>query len=230
LRKGLNRIGAWFIDLKERQLKALQQTLKVNLEDLKKETSYYKTRSILERYDESERDKAARKERQQSPKSQAKQSHAAALASPQSLRLSPPQTLQPSPHQSLNRQQVMPPQQPQFKTPNWIDRLMDALIGDDSRNQKYALICQQCFNHNGLAEPETFAQGLRYRCPNCRFMNIKAPPRQQVEEIPPRIELHQDAQPVEQELLPIESEKKTDSTSSSPQKSKKTTKKTNKAD
>ncbi len=40
--------------------------------------------------------------------------------------------------------------------PTWLDRLVDVLIGDDSRNQKYALICGQCFFHNGLALPEEF--------------------------------------------------------------------------
>ena len=54
-----------------------------------------------------------------------------------------------------------------------MDRFMDALIGDDSRNQKYALICAQCFNHNGLAAPEAFAS-IKYRCPNCGFMNFNA--------------------------------------------------------
>ncbi|KAJ3300920.1 hypothetical protein HDU76_005967 [Blyttiomyces sp. JEL0837] len=40
---------------------------------------------------------------------------------------------------------------------NWYDRVVDALIGDgESPQQKYALICQQCFEHNGLVPPEEY--------------------------------------------------------------------------
>lgn len=41
----------------------------------------------------------------------------------------------------------------------WYDKLADALIGDDDMSMnasanKYALICQKCFTHNGLVKEE----------------------------------------------------------------------------
>ena len=226
LRSGLNWIGGWFIDLRQRQLKDLQQNLKLRLEDLKKETSYYKTRSILERYDESERSKKEeppKKEKQPSPKSQIKQqTQALVMASNPAM----PQPQRP-PFQSLQPHRPAPLPAPQFKSPTWMDRLMDALIGDDSRNQKYALICQQCYNHNGLAEPEAFAHGIRYRCPNCGFMNTKAPPPPKSPEVEePRISLA----PEEAEEESIR-RRESSSSSASPKKPKKaSSRKANKAD
>jgi hypothetical protein len=59
-----------------------------------------------------------------------------------------------------------PPNMPQF-LPNhvaprpavyertWVDRVLDVLVGEESNStNKYALICQKCFNHNGLVLPE----------------------------------------------------------------------------
>ena len=36
-----------------------------------------------------------------------------------------------------------------------MDRLMDYLVGDGPEN-RYALICQKCFSHNGMALKEEF--------------------------------------------------------------------------
>lgn len=42
--------------------------------------------------------------------------------------------------------------------PSWLDKLVDALIGDDRSggSYRYALICQHCQNHNGLIPPEEY--------------------------------------------------------------------------
>lgn len=49
-----------------------------------------------------------------------------------------------------------PPLSPAAPTPpTWLDRLVDAIIGDD-RHARYALVCQKCLSHNGLARPEDF--------------------------------------------------------------------------
>jgi hypothetical protein len=42
----------------------------------------------------------------------------------------------------------------------WVDRLIDLVIGDVSSagpQNQYALICQQCFTHNGLVPPEMYS-------------------------------------------------------------------------
>lgn len=54
---------------------------------------------------------------------------------------------------------------------SWLDRILDVLIGDDQGASKYALICERCSAHNGLAHPEQFAS-IRYRCPHCQHLNI----------------------------------------------------------
>lgn len=159
---------------------ARQKELKERLEELKIETGYYKTKNLIEKYDETEtetrkkiggnnKEQVANKSvvirnRPQVPQARvSNQAHPSPISSPQLSLHSP------------SRRPVSPPRY------NWMDRFMDALIGDDSRNQKYALICAQCFNHNGLAAPEAFAS-IKYRCPNCGFINpaisIKSPDNQ----------------------------------------------------
>ena len=39
----------------------------------------------------------------------------------------------------------------------WYEKVVDAIIGDEEGpHQKYALICQQCFEHNGLVPPHEY--------------------------------------------------------------------------
>lgn len=67
------------------------------------------------------------------------------------------------------------PSHHQFRVPTWYDRLLDTIIGDD-RFSKYALICQQCYTHNGLVLPEDF-ESTQYVCPNCHFLNPARRPK-----------------------------------------------------
>ncbi|XP_005101430.2 endoplasmic reticulum junction formation protein lunapark [Aplysia californica] len=50
-----------------------------------------------------------------------------------------------------------------------MDRLMDYLVGDGPEN-RYALVCQQCYSHNGMALKEEF-EYLSFRCCYCFFLN-----------------------------------------------------------
>jgi hypothetical protein len=36
----------------------------------------------------------------------------------------------------------------------WYDKLVDALVGEDGPETKYALICNHCSAHNGLVLPQ----------------------------------------------------------------------------
>lgn len=190
IKRAIGAAGGWFIGLKERQLADLHALLKLRLEELKQETSYYKTKSLLERYEESPKaskeaiklskeshplakEKSPKGIKQRKSPNKPSNSNQLIISHPpmQPLPLSMQPLPLPPPMQQRLQSTFSPPMQPQFKTPNWMDRLMDALIGDDSRNQKYALICQQCFSHNGLAAPEAFPS-LKYKCPNCGFLNL----------------------------------------------------------
>jgi hypothetical protein len=150
-------------------LKTRQDELKNRIEEIKVETKYYQTKDLIEKYSIEEKAvenppivKKRTGSKQNSPSSQKPENKNNQLVSSK------------NPQVFVNHQRPFspPPPPPQIviPTPTWMDRFMDALIGDDSRNQKYALICSQCFNHNGLVPPEGF-YNIRYRCPNCGFIN-----------------------------------------------------------
>ncbi|XP_056389458.1 endoplasmic reticulum junction formation protein lunapark [Hyla sarda] len=50
-----------------------------------------------------------------------------------------------------------------------VDRVIEYLVGDGPQN-RYALICQQCFSHNGMALKEEF-EYVAFRCAYCFFLN-----------------------------------------------------------
>ncbi|XP_015283583.1 PREDICTED: protein lunapark, partial [Gekko japonicus] len=50
-----------------------------------------------------------------------------------------------------------------------LDRIVEYLVGDGPQN-RYALICQQCFSHNGMALKEEFDY-IAFRCAYCFFLN-----------------------------------------------------------
>ncbi|KAJ2154770.1 hypothetical protein IW137_000247 [Coemansia sp. RSA 1287] len=53
----------------------------------------------------------------------------------------------------------------------WLDKLVDQLVGDvGSENDKYALICRHCYEHNGLVLEEEI-RDIQYTCPKCRKFN-----------------------------------------------------------
>ena len=77
------------------------------------------------------------------------------------------------------QQQIAPPPPPMFQQTDfqpyqrtWIDRILDVIIGEESPSSKYALVCQQCFAHNGLASALEF-EHVQYKCPKCGFFNTK---------------------------------------------------------
>jgi hypothetical protein len=45
----------------------------------------------------------------------------------------------------------------------WYEKMVEAIIGDaEGPHQKYALICQQCFEHNGLVLPEEYPTARKF--------------------------------------------------------------------
>ncbi|KAG2226123.1 hypothetical protein INT45_011740, partial [Circinella minor] len=231
------RLLKWFYTRKqtneEANLGALRAQQKLKVEELKKKTSYYTTKSLLERYDLA----AAQKKKQQE---QAQRNGQAAMAtarqqpSPgqqQQLRqrnggwliivfyfcinvihgqikkgkmkggfflidmlsiIGPgPAPLQQGqgmthPQQQQHQQQGGPipnhgpggltvprplmPQPPQPRERQWYDKLVDALVGEEGPETKYALICRHCFMHNGLVLPQEIDY-IQYTCPNCKQFN-----------------------------------------------------------
>ncbi|XP_016364379.1 protein lunapark-B-like isoform X1 [Sinocyclocheilus rhinocerous] len=63
-----------------------------------------------------------------------------------------------------------------------VDRVIEYLVGDGPQN-RYALICQQCFSHNGMALKEEFEYAA-FRCAYCYFMNPARKTRPQAPRLP----------------------------------------------
>ncbi|XP_072274479.1 endoplasmic reticulum junction formation protein lunapark isoform X2 [Pyxicephalus adspersus] len=71
-----------------------------------------------------------------------------------------------------------------------LDRVIEYLVGDGPQN-RYALICQQCFSHNGMALKEEF-EYVAFRCAYCYFLN---PARKTRPQAPRLQELNQERRP-----------------------------------
>ncbi|XP_013880768.1 endoplasmic reticulum junction formation protein lunapark-B [Austrofundulus limnaeus] len=63
-----------------------------------------------------------------------------------------------------------------------LDRVIEYLVGDGPQN-RYALICQQCFSHNGMALKEEF-EYVAFRCAYCYFLNPARKTRPQAPRLP----------------------------------------------
>jgi len=166
--RGLKHFARHFITRQETLLKTLQMQQQRHLEALKEATGYYRTKTLIDKFEEPAKGKASKSP---SPK---KPADMVAKQRPVPKTALPTAPLPPSPKpQTRTLPPASPaPAGPAYKSPSWMDRLLDAVIGDDSRNQKFALICQRCFNHNGLA-PINARGVIRYRCPNCGLVNAQ---------------------------------------------------------
>ncbi|XP_076858942.1 endoplasmic reticulum junction formation protein lunapark-A isoform X2 [Brachyhypopomus gauderio] len=63
-----------------------------------------------------------------------------------------------------------------------VDRVLEYLVGDGPQN-RYALICQQCLSHNGMALKEEF-EYIAFRCAYCYFLNPARKTRPQAPRLP----------------------------------------------
>lgn len=57
------------------------------------------------------------------------------------------------PGQPRHNNAMPPPYGASHNEKHWYDRIVDVIVGDEGPETKYALICAQCFAHNGLALP-----------------------------------------------------------------------------
>uniref|UniRef100_H3C2R2 Endoplasmic reticulum junction formation protein lunapark n=1 Tax=Tetraodon nigroviridis TaxID=99883 RepID=H3C2R2_TETNG len=67
-----------------------------------------------------------------------------------------------------------------------LDRVIEYLVGDGPQN-RFALICQQCLSHNGMALKEEF-EYVAFRCAYCYFLNPARKTRPQAPRLPETIE------------------------------------------
>ncbi|KAG0244203.1 hypothetical protein BGW41_000190 [Actinomortierella wolfii] len=221
---GRHVITVWYKRKKtyeENQLNLLRDSQRMKVEELKKKTAYYTTKTLLERYDPTVRSSSQRgpdgrlsagpmnghpgqmdqglrhrggptnmpdgrmgesngpQQKQQVPPMGMSTGMQARPGQPgsgfppgaqpmhngQAPHLQPPQLITPQ-HGGMPHMTHAP--QPQQK--HWYDKIVDVIVGDEGPDTKYALICGQCFTHNGLALPNEI-DDIQYYCPNCNFFN-----------------------------------------------------------
>ncbi|KAH9807920.1 hypothetical protein DFH28DRAFT_1001121 [Melampsora americana] len=169
------------------QLRQLQKQLREKVEELKKKTSYYTTRELLERYDD-------KLKTSNNPLNRKVGERATPMSTPNTLRQRhPPSSMSPVPPNSQPPHSISsinahaPTSQhrgsPSVPSPagsqrGWADRFAEALLGDDEAKPetKYALICKKCLNHNGLVRQEEL-DSIQYVCPKCGAFNPAKIPR-----------------------------------------------------
>ncbi|KAF8944203.1 hypothetical protein BGZ47_004534 [Haplosporangium gracile] len=219
---GRSVIALWYKRAKtneESQLSLLRADQRIKVEELKKKTAYYSTKTLLERYDPSsqqQRPNGARpsgpdgrpnpaqqngqprsqqtnmidpglRQRQgqnviNGPMNPALQGRSMGMSSgmqsqpphmgqrPQGYHNGPraPDQMPYGPGQPNHA--MSPPYGSLSNERHWYDKIVDVIVGEEGPDTKYALICGQCFAHNGLALPQEI-EDIQYTCPKCNFFN-----------------------------------------------------------
>ncbi|WWD15691.1 hypothetical protein CI109_100113 [Kwoniella shandongensis] len=81
-----------------------------------------------------------------------------------------------SPDQAAALQMQIHAIQPVLPTPEkrWYDRVVDSILGEDpsqAAQSKYALVCGECFRHNGLIGSKYEWERMQWICPRCNHLN-----------------------------------------------------------
>jgi hypothetical protein len=162
----------------EAALRNMRAKQKLKVEELKKLTSYYKTKGLVERFEIPDDEPV--------PVERVTGSVPNIVSPPVVDTISEKIQLRPFVPESTPTPPVPIPPMPIPTPQTWLDRLVDAIIGDD-RNTRYALICPRCYAHNGLARPDEFDTirtasllsliVVEYLCPNCHHMILPRVPK-----------------------------------------------------
>ncbi|KAF8966011.1 hypothetical protein BGZ46_000457, partial [Entomortierella lignicola] len=200
---GRSLITVWYKRAKtneESQLQLLRADQRLKVEELKKKTAYYSTKTLLERYDPSSKPngrqtgpdgRPSSNSQNGQPKLQQPNMMDPGLRQRQGLGVTnaqgipvgqghPGQGPQNIPRGPQGQYGPQHPGQPnnakpmQLGSPNterhWYDKIVDVIVGDEGPETRYALICGQCYSHNGLALPQEI-EDIQYVCPKCNFFN-----------------------------------------------------------
>lgn len=183
------RIGiyeAWLADLKRQQ--------KAKVEEFKLQSGYYKAKSLIERFDQGEQEERAKEVQvagigsESVMESAVGSGHIAqgytfqAPNNEYSGSIHAQNTLPTSPVPSPMDMQLTPSNFPiAFPSPltspganaytrGWMDKVVDAVLGETPAHYKYALVCSECYTHNGLCFPEELPS-KKFICTNCSHLN-----------------------------------------------------------
>lgn len=140
----------------EERIYLLKKEQKSQVEELKKISGYYETKSLLERYDQSQ----PREEVPQSAKLTEQTPRPPVPAAPSQLKAGPlavPVSAPKTPAQIQSSR-------------GWMDRLIDAVLAEQPTHYQYALICKKCHVHNGLCRMNEVEEKI-FKCMHCQFVN-----------------------------------------------------------
>jgi len=176
----------------EIRLTKLRNALKFKLDDRKRATEFESTQNLLKRYGKlldspgAEKDKKTpgKSHGNSTPSSAGRQPNLGTPANSRPAPTTPVSTFSPNYAQSSTPQkpagqnfanQITPPI-PSYTTPanqvsapkGWMNKLVDYLVGDGPKHG-YALICSNCYQHNGFAPAGE--EDMQFRCRNCSFLN-----------------------------------------------------------
>ncbi|CAA7269821.1 unnamed protein product [Cyclocybe aegerita] len=164
-------------DAEEKSLKELMKIRRDKVEEIKKKTNYYSTRDLLQKYDEAPsatpgRPRAPGGPGQPPPSTPQRPAVVPSNGNPLLQTPGPSAALQAHLSPVTPNYPIAPPRK------QWYDKLADAILGDDdssvaSPSSRYALICERCFNHNGLVK-ENMWEDAQYVCPKCGHFNTSA--------------------------------------------------------
>eukprot|EP00834_Sanchytrium_tribonematis_P008380 NODE_964_length_2867_cov_0.824422.p1 type:complete len:305 gc:universal NODE_964_length_2867_cov_0.824422:1155-241(-) len=62
-------------------------------------------------------------------------------------------------------------ERPNSASTNFLDRVLDKIVGEEDFESKLALICKQCYSHNGLCPPDQY-DSYMFKCRICSFLNM----------------------------------------------------------
>ncbi|KAK9477205.1 hypothetical protein V1514DRAFT_334503 [Lipomyces japonicus] len=154
IRRVITFIFGKLIDREEAYLNKLKAERQGNIEDLKSSMKYYSTKSLIDRFDLANANDGEDENNNHiyQPSNELQQLDQPILAQRQFV----DHDLTTTPH-----------------SPKWYDRILDLIVGEDetSIRTRYALICSNCYSHNGLAPPGDTPEQVRYICPACGVTN-----------------------------------------------------------
>ena len=129
---------------------------RAKVDEIKKKTNYYITRELLQRYDESSPNGSpARPSKGMQPTTpQRMQPNSSATGTPNTIGANNCTSFQfhRSPFLKLPVAAPQPPAPTNAGQKQWYDKLAETILGDQDDTARYALICEECFAHNGLVK------------------------------------------------------------------------------
>ncbi|KAI9349377.1 hypothetical protein BD770DRAFT_327020, partial [Pilaira anomala] len=185
VRKGIKWIVNKRLTSIETSLISLRKQQKLKVDELKKNTAYYSTKSLIDRYDPTSPEKKIldeqRKRKLAQEKEEEKRRKGPMSQGPTMGQQGP---MGQAPGAMIGKQGVMPLPMTQQTSQPWYDKMVDALVGDVGPETKYALICRHCNAHNGLVLPQEI-ETIEYTCPHCHQFNPSRKSQRYHHHVPP---------------------------------------------